>query len=434
MTKVFNFTKASIQSLKAPSKGTEVYKDTKEKGLQLYITSTGVISFFVRKRIDGKDERVILGSFPDMTVENARKKATIAKAKISEGTHPLEHKHKMQKEATFKDLFKDYMERYSKPHKRSWQYDEREVNKFLSHWLNRKISTISQYEIQQLHNKIKDENGLYQANRILERIRAIFNKAIEWGWDGKNPSNGIKKFKEKSRDRFIEHQEMPFLLDALKEEENETAKDYIFMSLLTGARKTNVLTMKWEEIHWEREEWRIPETKNGDPLTLPLTRKAIDILKKRKISSNSEWVFANDEADDYYKDPRKAWERVRKRATIAIWKQDPNLAQLVDDVETEVKSQDNYACTVLRIFNAVKREAKKRKIALPQGLMDVRLHDIRRTFGSYQAMNGVSLEIIGKTLGHKSQQATQVYARLQQDTIRKSIDDAVNIIEQLENK
>ena len=74
------------------------------------------------------------------------------------------------------------MEKYSKKYKRSWKYDEREVNKFLPHWFKRQISTITNQEIRTLHEKVRSENGLYQANRILERIRAIYNKAIEWGY------------------------------------------------------------------------------------------------------------------------------------------------------------------------------------------------------------------------------------------------------------
>ena len=85
MKNLFNFTKANIQSLPIPKTGKVSYKDEKEKGLSLYITSTGVISFFVRKRVHSRDERIILGNFPDMSVENARKNALKIKSQIAEG-------------------------------------------------------------------------------------------------------------------------------------------------------------------------------------------------------------------------------------------------------------------------------------------------------------------------------------------------------------
>ena len=94
MKNLFNFTKANIQSLPIPKTGKVSYKDEKEKGLSLYITSTGVISFFVRKRVHSRDERIILGNFPDMSVENARKNALKIKSQIAEGHDPNENKKK----------------------------------------------------------------------------------------------------------------------------------------------------------------------------------------------------------------------------------------------------------------------------------------------------------------------------------------------------
>ena len=83
-----NFTKALIEKLEPPFKGFKTYKDTKETGLSLYITSKGAKTFFVRKRVDGKDERIILGKFPDLSIENARKRAQKTKGEIASGVNP----------------------------------------------------------------------------------------------------------------------------------------------------------------------------------------------------------------------------------------------------------------------------------------------------------------------------------------------------------
>lgn len=374
--KQFNFTKPTIQRLPRPTTGMVTYRDTKEKGLSLWITAAGAVTFFVRKRIDGRDERVRLGNFPEMTVEQARNDALKTKAAIAGGVNPNLEKNKLRQEITFEELFREYMERYSRLHKKSWRSDEREVNKFLSHLFNRKISTITTQEIAKLHAKIGKENGPYQANRLLERIRAIFNKAIEWGWKGANPSVGIKKFREQSRDRFMQTDELLRFHDALAEEKNETARDYIVMSLLTGARKSNVLAMQWSEINWERYEWRIADTKNGDPVTIALIPVAMEILKRRRRGTNSPWVFPSTRNAGHYSDPKKAWRRVMDAAAIT----------------------------------------------------DLRIHDIRRTLGSYQAITGSSLHIIGKSLGHKSQQATAIYSRLNLDPVRESLMRATDVI------
>jgi len=368
-----NFTKQFLQSLKAPASGRLYVADTREKGLSVYVTPNGIITFFVRKRINGRDERVVIGRYPETTLEQARTQALSIKSQVAQGKDPIEDKRRMRADITFAEMFQEFMERYSKKQKRSWQYDEREVNKFLPHWFKRKASTISKQEIQILHERVRDENGLYQANRLLERISSIFNRAIEWGWQGTNPSHGVRKFREKSRDRFLQPDELPRFFMALDEEDNQTAKDYIMLSLLTGGRKANVLAMRWEEISFNRAEWRIPETKNGDPLTVALSTQAIEILNNRRAKTNSEWVFpAVSSKSGHFTDPKRAWQRVLARA----------------------------------------------------GIKDLRIHDLRRSLGSWQASTGASGFVIGKSLGHKSQQATQIYARLNLDPVRESIERA----------
>lgn len=417
-----NFTIKSLNAISAPPKGKRVYyRDTVVKGLTLDVTSSGSKTFYLYKFIDGKPERIYLGKFPDLSVENARKAATIHRASIAQGQNPQDEKRKIRDEMTFEQLFRNYLERHSKVNKKSWIYDEREVKKFLSQWFPRKISSIKKLEVQKIHESIRDQSGLYQANRILERVRGIYNKAIEWGWDGVNPAIGIKKFKEKSRDRFVLPSEMPFLIKSLSEEPNETAKDYLWMLLLTGVRRTNTLQMRWEQIMWEQGIWRIPDSKNGEPVIVPLVKEAIGILKRRKETSRSPWIFPS-EADDtkHLINFKRAWKRTLQKATLYLWNADENFQNLFSDVD--LLGVDYEA--VNSLYKRVQSNALKNQVELPIGLMDIHIHDIRRTFGSYQAITGASLQIIGKSLGHKSPMSTQVYARLNVDPVRASIEKA----------
>ena len=384
------------------------------------IRANGSKSFYVYKKINGKPERILIGAFPDMSVELARKQAKIILGQIALGNNPNQDIQKIKKEMTLGKLFEEYMTRYSKIHKKSWKYDEREINKYLSHWFKRRISDISKIDIKLLHEKIYSENRLYQANRILERIRGMYSKAIEWGWEGQNPATGIKKYKEKSRDRFVQPSEMPCLLRAISEEENETIRDFLWILLFTGARKTNTLMMRWDEINWDTNEWRIPDTKNGEPLLVPLSGRAMDILKVRYERSNSPWVFPQDENNQkHLNDPKKGWIRTLERASFYLWQNNTRLKKWLDEIQNEM----NYFPAQILYKKAVQR-SKQKKIELPPSLMDVRMHDIRRTFGSYQAISGSSLQVIGKSLGHKSTQATQIYARLNLDAVRSSVEKA----------
>ncbi len=420
-----NFTKQNLANLPLPNAGKrEYYRDQQQNGLIVDIRASGSISFYLYKKIKGRPQRVLLGAYPDISIENARKLARIKIGEIAEGKNPQEESRRIKSEVTFGDMFEQYMTRYSKKHKKSWKYDEREVSKFLSHWLNRKMSDIYKREVQLLHERIFDKNGLYQANRILERVRAIYNKAIEWGWQGGNPTAGIKKFKEKSRDRFVQPFEMPYIVRSINEEENEAMKDFFWLLLLTGARKTNTLMMRWEQISWDRNEWRIPDTKNGEPLRVALVERAIEILKRRKARTNSQWVFhQEDDASNHFVNPKRAWKRTLARATLSLWEDDEQAGGWVKRIQL-----DSYFTSPEARLQKCLQFAKKNKEQVPHSMADIRIHDLRRTFGSYQALSGASLQVIGKSLGHKSQQSTQVYARLNLDPVRASIEKATQIM------
>ena len=370
-----NFTKKALERITPPiSQSTkkggsfDTYHDLNEKGLILLASNGGAKTFYLYKKIDGRPIRVKLGQFPEMSVEQARKAALDNRYLIN--SNQLGHLSQKQS-LTFGGMFEEYMERYSKVYKRTWKYDQSEINRFVPHWFKKKAAAINKQEIQVLLDKIRADNGLYQANRLFERIRAIYNKHLEWGWKGTNPTIGIKKFKEKSRDRFMQADELPRFFEALEEEQNIAVRDYIWISLLTGARKNNVLAMRWNEINFTAKEWRIPDTKNGESLTIPLSDQAIKILNNRDKSG--QFVFASDlSSKGYVQDPKKAWARILKKANI-----------------------DN-----------------------------LRIHDLRRTLGSWQVATGASLPIIGKSLGHKTQAATAVYARLNLDPVRESVNKA----------
>ena len=369
-----NFTKKTIEALELPPQNKRLYfYDTKIQGLELMVTHQGTKSFKVYRRFANTPVRISLGKYPQLTVEEARQKAQKVIAEMLSGTNPNEEKKKVRAEISFGEMFSMYMERYSKSLKKSWKYDEREVNKFLPHWFKKKLSAITKQEVQALHERIRTDSGLYQANRLLERIKAIYNKAIEWGWEGINPAKGVKKFKEKSRKRFLHPDELPNFFLSLEAEENHTIRDYVYVSLFTGARKSNVLAMRWEDIHFERQEWLIPDTKNDEPLRVPLVPKVIEILKSRlQKYGQREWVFEGTGKTGHLIEPKSGWKRILKRS----------------------------------------------------GAKNLRLHDLRRTVGSWQAATGANSYIIGGTLGHKDQKSTAVYARLNIDPIRASLEKA----------
>ena len=376
-----NFTKPILNSLELPLPGKRsLYHDSKTPGLGIRVTDTGHKSFVVYRKINGKPERITLGRYPDLSIEQARNKAIEINAAIVQGTNPNDKRRAEKGEMTLNGLFSEYMERHAKPHKKSWKNDESRFKLHLAGWGgNQKLSQITRADIQKLHTEIGAKNGKYEANRVITLLCTIFNIAIEfelWDKDKANPAAGIKKYKERSRDRFLQSEELPEFFIALAQEPNEIIRDYILLSILTGSRRSELLAMKWEEISWERAEWRIPVTKNDDPQVVTLSEEAISNLKRRKETANSQYVFPGNGRSGHLKEPKRGWSRILKGA----------------------------------------------------GVGNLHIHDLRRTLGSWQAKTGASLTIIGKSLNHKSLQATAIYARLDLDPVRESVDRATNAI------
>ena len=282
--KKLNFTKATLEALPKPPAGKRAYYyDTKMRGLGISITSNGTYSFIVYRWVNGKPERVTLGRFPDLSIEQARRKAESINATIAEGGNPNDLRRAERAEITLGALFDEYLERHAKIHKRSWDEDQAVFNRYLIPWQSRKLSTITKTDIQKLHQEIGRDKGRYAANRLLALCSTVFNKATEFDlWDKANPALGIKKFREQSRDRFLQSDELPRVFQALSQEPNDNIRDYIILALLTGARKSNVLAMRWDQINLDCREWRIPRTKNETPQIVTLSEEAISLSNEKR--------------------------------------------------------------------------------------------------------------------------------------------------------
>jgi integrase len=378
MQRKFNFTKKTLATLSTPHQGKQYYYDLTVRGLVFCITANNVRTFYLYRKVKGRPERIRIGRFPDFSVENARGEASRLNHQIERGINPNEEKKKLQDELTLGALFQLYLERHAKVHKKSWQEDVNQYRRYLLGLAKRKISSIKKVDIMNLQAKLGSEHGAYAANRTLALLKTLFNKAISWGWEGANPTSAITKFREKSRDRFLQSSELPAFFKALEEESNQDFRDFFYICLLTGARRSNVLAMEWGDIDFAQSTWRIPETKNGEAQIIPLSPDVTSMLQTRHQNKQNNWVFPSPTSrSGHLEEPKSAWRRICQRAN----------------------------------------------------LKDLRLHDLRRTLGSWQAATGANAYIIGKSLGHKSQQATAIYARLNVEPVRESVNKAVQAIQ-----
>lgn len=360
------------------------YYDTQLTGLCIRVYPSGRKVFYVYRKVRGRPERVKLDAFGTITVQQARELAVGVNMQVAQGLSPTSIRQEERAELTLGELFEIYLERHAKVHKRTWTDDEKRFHYHLSHWKRRQLSEIRRNDILTWHAKTGKERGVYAANHALAVLRVLFNKAIEWEFfDAVNPCVGVKKFRVTSRERFLQPHEMQKFFDALDGLAEPSTRDFFLMCLYTGARKNNVLSMRWEDIQFERYEWRIPLTKNGTSQIVPLIEPAMLLLKGRRSSTTSDWVFPSSlNKTGHLVEPKSSWDTVRKTV----------------------------------------------------GLEDLRMHDLRRSLGSWQARTGASLVIIGKTLNHQSPQSTQVYARLDSDPVRQAMETAVSAMKTAANK
>ena len=201
------------------------------------------------------------------------------------------------------------------------------------------------------------------ANRYTQSLSHVLAIACkEWEWLHDNPVAKISKYKEpRGRVRFLSDEERARLLAACQESKTSFLYLIVVLALSTGARKMEILGLKWEDIDLTRGLMVLHETKNGERRVLPLQGHALRLMSEHsKVRAlHSDYVFPNTSHTAPF-DIRSGWEYALKRAEIN----------------------------------------------------DFRFHDLRHSAASYLAMNGATLAEIAEVLGHKTLSMVKRYAHL----------------------
>lgn len=201
-------------------------------------------------------------------------------------------------------------------------------------------------------------------NRYITAFSHVCTIAMdEWEWLEQHPIQKIKKRKEpRGRVRFLDDQERESLLIACREVNRRFLYPIVVLALSTGARRSEILNLKWSDVDIKRSIITLHETKNGERRILPLAGKALKEVEQLSNQCDfiSEYVFPSPT------DPHKPWQ-----------------------------FQSSW--------NSVVKKA---------GLVDFRFHDLRHSAASYLAMSGASLAEISEVLGHKTLAMVKRYAHL----------------------
>lgn len=266
-----------------------------------------------------------------------------------------------------------WIEEYAKVHRKRWEWDRRQLNCRIRPSLGQvHLESLTVDELAVWHRKIGKDAPI-EANRCVETLRAAWRWADRQGLLPSglaNPTGKVKRFRERSRDRWLKKDELERLMTEVRKHENPYVRAAIPLLLLTGLRKGELLSARWSDLDLERAEIRLPETKSGKSQTRILPSLAVQILRDLP-RERSPWLFPSSvDPSKHRVDLTRPWQAIR---------------QAVD-------------------------------------LPDVTLHDLRRTAGSFMAQAGVPLQVIQQVLGHANPDVTRIYARLASENEREALE------------
>lgn len=403
-------TKRAIDAIR-PTARTEIYWDTDLRGFGLKVTPADRKIYIAQYRIAGQGRRVVrltLGAHGKLTPEKARKLAKSHLGEAENGIDPAEAKRAARKDITISELCDLYLqegvatksestklrdrsriERHIKPlvgKRRLGLLERADVERMQSDIANGKTKLDEKTETKRGRSIVRGGEGAARESVVL--LSSILGFATNRKLRADNPALGVKKFRTHKRERFLSPKELAALGTALSKFEETGGSRFgaaaIRLLILTGARKGEILGLRWSWVDWERSCLRLPESKTGERV-IPLGAAALQELQSIQTElwdGGSPWVIQGKPSPEQKAEPKcfvglqKVWERVREIAELP----------------------------------------------------GVRLHDLRHSFASVGASGGDSLYIVGKLLGHNQAHTTQRYAHLADDPVKAAADRISNHI------
>jgi len=326
-------TKTIVDRLEAPASGQAFYRDDNLQGFALRITSSGMKSFVVEKRIKDKVRRKTLGRYGHLTVEQARKEAQKFLGKVATGIDPIAERRDIEAQnVTLREAF-ETMLKTRKGLKPNTVHDyQRAMREFFPDWLDRPMQSITKDAIGKRHEK--NAHRPVRTNNAMRVLRAVFNFAAGQYEDSKGrslfPENPVKRLSHtrawypvERRRTIIKWDSLPAwfeAVNALKSETDDpqahTVADYLLLLLFTGMRRSEGMTLKWDDIDFAGRSFTLVDTKNREPHTLPLSNFLLDLLVKRKEGSNSKYVFPGDGKTGHLVEPRPQIRKIIARSGV----------------------------------------------------------------------------------------------------------------------
>ena len=369
-------TKSLVEAIE-PEAARPVYLwDSQLSGFGVKVLSSGARKYLVKYRAGSgraaQQRWLTLGKHGALTCEQAREMARQALAAVARGEDPQSDKVNKRKSARMRDLWERFASEQLPLKKPSTAGD------YTRQWEDiiepafgaRPVADLRRSDVERLHKRLRDTP--YRANRTLALLSRLMTLAEAWDWrrQGTNPCRYVEKFREEARERYLTAEEIGRLGAAMTEmvaaeEIWPEAAAAVRLLLLTGARRNEILTARWDWVDLERRVINLPDSKTGKK-PIYLSEAAVEVIDGLRAASRDPegpYLLAGRSKGKPLNNLAKPWKRICERA----------------------------------------------------GLSGVRLHDLRHTAASVAVGRGVNLPVIGRLLGHRQAQTTMRYTHVDTD-------------------
>lgn len=378
-------TKRAVDGLEAQARAYVAW-DSDLTGFGVKVSPAGRKSYVFRYRMGGGRGGVsrepVIGVHGKITPDEARRIARSWSAEVAAGRDPAASRRTDREAPRMGQLFERYLEEHARRHKKpsSVSNDVRMIKQHLKPALGaKKVADVTRQDVGRVKNNLVSTP--YEANRSIALLSKMMNLAEAWDWrsQGSNPCQHVAKFKEQKRERFLSDDEFARLYRALAAAEGGSLRSAggtaispyaiaaIRLLILTGARRGEILGLRWDWIDREAGRAALPDSKTGRK-TLYLTPEALSVLEVLSREEGNPHVIVGGKPGSHLVNLKDPWNTIRHAA----------------------------------------------------GLDDVRLHDLRHAFASVAVSAGMSLPLLGALLGHRSPSTTARYAHLADDPQRQA--------------
>ena len=342
-------TAASVDRIKPPASGQEEHFDKGFPGLALRISYGGGKSFVFFYRTGGKLRRLTLGTYPAISLAQARQAWRDARQDVAAGKDPAKVRKREEAGSDFESVVRDWLKRDQAKNKSVGEVQRVVERVLLPAWGHRAVKDITRRDLRDLIDGIADRGSPVMALRVHAYVHRFFRWCVGRDIIEANPATDLPKpASETRRDRVLGDAELIAVWNAAGKI-GWPFGDAVRLLILTGARREEIGQLKWSEIKGDLIALEAARTKNAVPQTIPLSLPAITVLQHVPRIADSKHVFTTNG-----KTSVSGWSRAKAR---------------LDELS---------------------------------GVSDWRIHDLRRTVATGLQKLGVNLQTIEAVLGHAS--------------------------------